>query len=96
MKHVDATDIRRRFVDLAEEVRTGERFIVNRNGRPLVAIVSVEDAARLENGGPVGRLAKPIDLDAIERIIRETAALPTLDTRSAEEIVGYDRDGLPS
>jgi prevent-host-death family protein len=96
MKDVDATDIRRRFVDLAEEVRAGERLIVNRNGRPLVAIVSVEDAARLERGALAGRVARPVDLAAIEGLIKDTAALPTLDARSAEEIIGYDRDGLPS
>jgi antitoxin VapB len=32
----------------------------------------------------------------IERIQREVAALPVLDTRSADEILGYDENGLPT
>ena len=34
-------------------------------------------------------------LDDLSTIARRTAALPKLDTRSAEEILGYDERGLP-
>ncbi|MEZ4664924.1 MAG: type II toxin-antitoxin system VapB family antitoxin [Caldilineaceae bacterium] len=34
--------------------------------------------------------------EAILRIGRECAALAVLDTRSAEEILGYDKHGLPN
>jgi antitoxin VapB len=41
-----------------------------------------------------GRLA---DLaDALEAIARRGDALPILDRRAAEEILGYDANGLPS
>ncbi len=33
---------------------------------------------------------------AIARIQQEIAALPVLDPRSADEILGYDENGLPS
>ena len=36
------------------------------------------------------------DAATILEIGRRCAALPDIDTRSAEEILGYDRDGIPS
>jgi antitoxin VapB len=40
---------------------------------------------------------KAPDLEAaIEAIVRRVAALPVLDDRSPDEIVGYDENGLPS
>ncbi len=35
------------------------------------------------------------DADAVEEICRRYRALPLLDDRSADEILGYDEDGLP-
>jgi antitoxin VapB len=34
--------------------------------------------------------------DELDEIARHYAALPALDSRSADEILGYDEDGLPS
>jgi len=94
MKHVDATEVRRNFVDVADRVRLkGERLIVDRNGRPLVAIVSVEDAARLD-ALPPAMMSPPLDRAAIDRLISRAAALPMIDPRRAEEILGYGNDGL--
>ncbi|MDB5479266.1 MAG: hypothetical protein JWO83_319 [Caulobacteraceae bacterium] len=37
------------------------------------------------------------DLEAeIDAIVKRVAALPVLDDRSADEIIGYDENGLPS
>jgi antitoxin VapB len=33
---------------------------------------------------------------ALDEIARRCAALPVLDDRSADEILGYDENGLPS
>jgi antitoxin VapB len=35
-------------------------------------------------------------LEEIRAISRRCAALPTLDTRSEDEILGYDENGIPS
>lgn len=95
MREIDATDVRRNFAEVADKVRhTGERLIVQRNGRPLVAIVSVEDARSLEAAGPP-KSAPTMDRSAIERLIARTSARPLLDRRSDDEILGYDEDGLP-
>ena len=39
--------------------------------------------------------ARPINWDRVEAIQREIKALPVLDSRTAEEILGYDEFGLP-
>jgi prevent-host-death family protein len=95
MKIVDATDIRRNFAELADQVRhSGQGLIVHRNGRPLVAIMPVEEARRLDATCAAKKPAK-IDRAAIERLIARTSARPILDNRSDEELLGYGDDGLP-
>ena len=37
---------------LDRAARTGERIVVERDGQPVAALVSVEDLARLERDGP--------------------------------------------
>jgi antitoxin VapB len=38
---------------------------------------------------------RPIDWDKVDAISREIAALPVLDSRTADEILGYDEFGIP-
>ena len=42
------------------------------------------------------RRPKPIDRKKIDAICARIAALPVLDPRSPDEILGYDEFGLPS
>ncbi|MGD0134090.1 MAG: type II toxin-antitoxin system VapB family antitoxin [Bryobacteraceae bacterium] len=39
--------------------------------------------------------ARPIDWDKVDAISREIAALPVLDSRTDDEILGYDEFGIP-
>jgi antitoxin VapB len=39
---------------------------------------------------------RPIDWKKIEAIQKKLAALPILDSRTADEILGYDEFGVPS
>jgi antitoxin VapB len=39
--------------------------------------------------------ARPIDWKKVEAIQKEIAALPVLDSRSEDEILGYDEFGIP-
>ena len=39
--------------------------------------------------------ARPIDFDKVDAICREIAALPVLDSRTDDEILGYDEFGIP-
>jgi antitoxin VapB len=38
---------------------------------------------------------RPIDWDKVDAISREIAALPVLDSRTNDEILGYDEFGVP-
>ncbi len=96
MERIDATEVRRNFVGVADRVRLGrERVIVQRNGRDLVAIVPIEDAIGLTDRAVVDDTPR-IDRAAVLRIVARTAKLPVLDVRNADEILGYDEVGLPS
>jgi antitoxin VapB len=48
----------------------------------------------LEN--QVGSTPKPIDWKKLDAILAEFDALPVLDPRTPDEIIGYDEFGLPS
>lgn len=39
---------------------------------------------------------KKIDRDAVNKILEKIDALPVLDNRTPEEIIGYDENGLPT
>jgi antitoxin VapB len=63
-------------------------------GESLTTAVTVAVRERLERlRGSVPSEQRRRELTAIAD---RSAALPVLDTRSAEEILGYDGDGLPS
>jgi antitoxin VapB len=97
MTNVDATEVRRNFADVADRVRiTGEPAIVHRNGRPLVAIVPVGDMDRLQGDRQRLKSKSAFDRASIDRLLDRAAKLPILDARPADEILGYDEDGLPN
>jgi len=50
--------------------------------------------SRLQQLGQAPRLAR--DLACIETSMKRIASLPTLSNATAEEIIGYDQNGLPS
>lgn len=45
-------DLRRSLGQILDEASAGERFVIERDHKPLAVLVSIEDAARLE-GDPV-------------------------------------------
>lgn len=63
-------------------------------GESITTAVTVAVRERLER---IGRMA-PAEVREREltRIALEAAALPVLDDRTPDEIIGYDEDGLPS
>jgi prevent-host-death family protein len=48
MSTVNATDGRKNFFDLIDRAHHQERIAIERNGKPIAAIVSYEDLAKLE------------------------------------------------
>ncbi len=58
---------------------------------------AVREALRLRlRREQLKRGEKPFDRAAVDALIRRFAALPVLDDRSDDEILGYDENGLPS
>lgn len=69
------------------------REVAGRTGETLTAAIIValrERLARLK-----GRRRRRPLRDELRDIARRCAALPTLDSRPADEILGYDERGLP-
>jgi antitoxin VapB len=69
------------------------RELARRTGESLTEAVTRALEERLTRVAP-----RKADKDLIRRlnaIAKECAALPELDSRSAEEIIGYDENGLP-
>jgi len=45
-RHISVSDAKRRFSDVLRAVRYGrERFVIDRNGTPMAAVVPLEDVA---------------------------------------------------
>lgn len=65
MRTITPLDLRRSLGRILDEASAGERFVIERDHRPLAALVSVEDGHRLED-------------DADARVARMDAALARL------------------
>jgi antitoxin VapB len=69
------------------------RELAAATGEGLTTAIRVAVQQRLE------RVRKPRSRDLAEELLeigRRCSALPDLDTRTAEEILGYDEHGLPT
>jgi antitoxin VapB len=69
------------------------REVAARTGETLTAAIVTalkERLARLK-----GKRRRRVLREELREIAQRCAALPTLDDRSAEEILGYDQRGLP-
>lgn len=69
------------------------REVAARTGETLTAAVIVALRERLKR--LKGTRRRRTLRDELREIARRCAALPTLDDRPADEIVGYDEQGLP-
>ncbi len=68
MRHITPLDLRRSLGSILDAASAGERFLVERDHRPLAMLVSVEDGARLDD-------------DAEELKKRRFAAMARIDAR---------------
>jgi prevent-host-death family protein len=87
MRTISALEVRARFGQVIDEAAAGERFIVERAGTPIAAIVPLRD---LEEIDPDRLLKRRLDaVRALERARRLDRG-PRL---SREEIVDWIREG---
>ncbi len=71
------------------------RQVASLTGETLTEAVRTSLRERLRNE-QLRRGERPWDEAAIKAIIDHCAALPVLDNRTDDEILGYDENGLPS
>ena len=70
-------EAKRRFSELIDRVRRGERFLVHRRGKPAVALVSPADVLRRSQKPPIGLAAAAgalSDWDDLELVVEEIYA----------------------
>ncbi len=71
------------------------RQVASLTGETLTEAVRTSLAERLQRERL--KRGRPANLsDELEAIVRRCDALPVLDKRSANEVIGYDENGLPS
>jgi prevent-host-death family protein len=91
MRTISPLDLRRSLGQILDQASAGERFLIERDHRPLAVLVSVEDAARIDEEREAQIKRKLAALDAFEawgkRMAEKYPGGP-----SAVEAVRMDRD----
>lgn len=84
MKHVTTADVRRNMAELLNRAAYGgERFVVTRHGKELVAIVPLEDVTLLER---LRSLVARREYESALREITETGTVPWDEVRRILEL----------
>lgn len=85
-------------IQLSSEVERLARLLATKTGRNLDDVVkeAIEERARAA-GVPVGAGRRtPAEIErSLNEIVARVSAMPVLDNRSADEIIGYDEFGVP-
>jgi antitoxin VapB len=76
------------------EVDRLARELACRRGETITEAILVALRSELER--EKNRVRAPGHVEELMQIARRCAALPVLDTRSDDEIIGYDETGVPS
>jgi prevent-host-death family protein len=87
MRTISALDVRARFGQVLDEAAAGERFIVERAGLPVAAIVPLRD---LEATDPVR--VRERRLAAVDELVRMRGSDPR-PRPTRDDIVGWIREG---
>jgi prevent-host-death family protein len=79
LEPVSATEARANFQDIINRVEYGkERILIERHGKPVVAVIGLEDLKRLE------AIEDAIDSAKLRQAITENKGFTTLDAVIAE------------
>lgn len=90
MRTITPLDMRRRLGEILDAASAGERFVVERDHRPLAMLVSIEDGRRLE---PDPDERRDRALAALDELVQfgERMARKYPSTLSAVEAIRLDR-----
>lgn len=86
------------MMQLNEDLERLAQLIAVKTGKPPSDIIKEALEARAREVGvdtSTPHRRKPFDEAAIRALIERTAALPLLDDRTPDEIIGYDEFGVP-
>lgn len=87
MRKVNLKYAKDHLESLVDEAIAGEDVVIASAGTRLVRLTPIE-GGKAESAGSKPRRAR------IEELCSQLQALPDLDSRSFEEILGYDEQGL--
>jgi antitoxin (DNA-binding transcriptional repressor) of toxin-antitoxin stability system len=90
MKTVTPLDLRRSLGRILDEASAGERFLIARDHHPLAVLVSVEDAARLDDPEDERRKRRQAAFAALEEFRKNIRPDPS--GISSVEFIRRDRD----
>lgn len=68
MRVVTPTDLRKRLGEILDAASAGERFLIERDRKPLAVLVSVEAGQRLDEAAKTFRERRLAALDRLEEI----------------------------
>ncbi len=77
-----------------QEAERLARLVAKQTGESLTGAIEQALRERLERLRR--RRSAPVQIERLLEIANRVAALPRLDKRTADEILGYDENGLPS
>lgn len=90
MRSIAALDVRRRFGEIVDQAAAGERFVIERAGQPVAAIVPLSDLALVDPERIVAqRLAA---IDDVVRMARDRGTRPTKDPAGMIRRMRRERD----
>lgn len=90
MKTLTPLDLRRSLGRILDEASAGERFLIERDHRPLAVLVSVEDAARLDEAEDDLAARHRAAFEALDAFRAQLRADPS--GISSVEFIRRDRD----
>ena len=85
-------------IQLSSEVERLARLLAIKTGKDLDDVVkeAIEERARAAGVSDAASRRTPAEIErSLNEIVARVSALPILDNRSADEIIGYDEFGVP-
>ena len=102
MRHISPLDLRRSLGAILDAASAGERFLIERDHRPLAMLVSVEEGQRLDESADDLRTRRLAALDRIDefrermaRIHPRPPGVPEAAELMRQERSRDDPDGFP-
>lgn len=91
MRTISPLDLRRSLGSILDEASAGQRFLIERDHRPVAVLVSVEDGRRLAGDASQRRRRAVAALDRLQALGDEVRATVS-DAPAAVEAIRTERD----